>query len=365
MELLKLQDMKKLEKEIMRNTFIEEDLKSITDSNLPWEKLEGKNILITGANGFIPAYLVETILYLNEKRLKNKAKVFALVRNKEKALKRFAFYKNRTDLVFIVQDVIEPINLKEDIHFIIHAASQASPKYFATDPVGTMNANVIGIYNLLKYAKNRDIESFLFFSSGEVYGNIEISETKINESMYGYLDPMDVRSCYAEGKRAGETMCISYHKQFGVPVKIVRPFHTYGPGMRLDDGRVFADFVSNIVNYQDIKMKSDGSAIRSFCYLSDATSGFMTVLLKGDDAQAYNVTNPTATTRIYDLAKTLVELFPERKLKVLRVNEQDRTGYLRSNIYGFIPDISKLMKLGWTPKISIEEGFRRTIMSFL
>jgi len=349
----------------VRNPIIEEDLEFITGSNLPWDALEGKNILISGANGFVPAYLVETILFLNETRFKKKAKVFALIRNKEKALNRFAFYKSRTDLIFVVQDVTEPVTIKDDIHFIIHAASQASPKYFAIDPVGTINANVIGTYNLLEYAKKRDTESFLFFSSGEVYGNIEKSETKINESMYGYLDPMDVRSCYAEGKRAGETMCISYHKQFGVPVKIVRPFHTYGPGMRLDDGRVFADFASNIVNYQDIKMKSDGSAVRSFCYLSDATSAFFTVLLKGEDAQAYNVTNPTATKSIYDLAKTLVELFPERKLKVIRVNEPDSPGYLRSSIYGFIPDISKFMKLGWTPKISIEEGFRRTIMSFL
>ena len=351
-------------KKYMSNPIIEEDLKFIADSNLPWDKLEGKNILITGANGFVPAYLVETILYLNEKRFKSKAKIFALVRNKEKASNRFIFYKDRSDLVFIVQDVIRPINIDEDIHFIIHAASQASPKYFATDPVGTINANIIGTYNLLEYAKQIKVESFLFFSSGEVYGNVEKNEMIINENMYGFLDPTDLRSCYAEGKRAGETMCVSYYKQFEVPAKIVRPFHTYGPNMSLDDGRVFADFVSNIVNFQDLKMKSDGSAIRTFCYLADATIAFFTVLLKGENAQAYNVTNPSCTISICNLAKMLVELFPERRLKVIMKDEPSATVYLKSNISGFIPGISKIRELGWDPKISLEDGFLQTIRSF-
>lgn len=348
----------------MRNHSVEEDLKFITDSNLPWDKLEGKNILITGANGFVPAYLVETILYLNKKRFKNKATIFALVRNKEKALNRFIYYNDRSDLVFIVQNVIQPIDIDEDIHFIIHAASQASPKYFATDPVGTINANVIGTYNLLEYAKQIKVESFLFFSSGEIYGNVEKNEMKVNENMHGFLDSTDVRSCYAEGKRAGETMCVSYYKQFGVPTKIVRPFHTYGPNMSLDDGRVFADFVSNVVNCQDIKMKSDGSAIRTFCYLADATIAFFTVLLKGENAQAYNVANPSCTTNIYNLAKILVGLFPERGLKVIMKDKTSNTVYLKSNISGFIPDITKIKELGWDPKVSLESGFSHTIRSF-
>ena len=348
----------------MNNPFIEEDLKFIADSNLPWDKLEGKNILITGANGLVPAYLVETILYLNENHFKNKAKIFALVRNKEKALNRFMCYNDRCDLVFIVQDVTQPININDEIHFIIHAASQASPKYFATDPVGTINANVIGTYNLLEYAKQIKVESFLFFSSGEVYGNVEKNEMRINENMYGFLDPTNVRSCYAEGKRAGEAMCVSYHKQFGIPIKIVRPFHTYGPNMSLDDGRVFADFVSNIVNCQDIKMKSDGSAIRAFCYLADATIAFFTVLLKGENAQAYNVANPSCTISIYNLAKLLVGLFPERGLKVIMKDKPSTTVYLKSNISGFIPDITKIKELGWEPKVSLESGFLQTIRSF-
>jgi len=348
----------------MQNNTIEEDLKLITNTDIQFNALEGKNILITGANGFLPAYIVETILFLNETKFKEQATIYALVRNKEKALLRFSNYKNRKDLVLIVQDVIEPINLDVKMNYIIHAASQASPKYFGEDPVGTINANVIGTYNLLEYAKTQNIDSFLFFSSGEVYGNMENLHVPVKEDMYGYINPTDVRSCYAEGKRAGETMCVSYNLQFGIQVKIIRLFHTYGPGMSLDDGRVFADFVSNIVKHQDILVTSDGSTIRTFCYLSDATIAFFTVLLKGENGQAYNVANPICTISISNLAKILVELFPERRLKVIIKDQPSTVTYLKSSISGFIPDITKIENLGWKPEVSLENGFSRTIRSF-
>ena len=159
----------------------------------------------------------------------------------------------------LVQDVCEPVALDEPIHFIVHAASQASPKYYGTDPVGTLSANVLGTYHLLNLAATHRVEAFLFFSSGEVYGQVAPERIPIRETDYGYLDPTDVRSCYGESKRMGETMCVAWAHQFGVPAKIVRPFHTYGPGMRLDDGRVFADFVADIVHDRDIVLKSDGA----------------------------------------------------------------------------------------------------------
>lgn len=348
----------------MRNPIIEEDLKFITDSALPWEALEGKNILISGANGFLPAYLVETILFLNEKRFKNKAKIFALVRSKEKADNRFKFYNKRDDLAFIVQDVCAPINLKDEVHFIVHAASQASPKYFGKDPVGTLSANVLGTGNLLQLARERDVESFLFFSSSEVYGEISEKDMPVKENVYGCLDPTDVRSCYAESKRMGETICICWLHQYGVPAKIVRPFHTYGPGMRLDDGRVYADFVADIVNNRNIAMKGNGSTIRAFCYVADATVGFFTVLLKGKNGQAYNVGNDQGEINILGLANLLVRLFAEKKIKVER-KEVVQEGYLRSKIIRQSPDISKIAELGWKPKHSLEQGFIRTVKSFL
>ncbi len=347
----------------MRDPITKEDLEFITSSNIPWESLEGKNILITGANGFLPAYMVETILYLNEIKFKEKATVFAIVRNKKRALKRFSNYKNIKELKFYVHDVCKPLKIKEEIHYIIHAASQASPKFYRKDPVGTLCPNALGTYYLLNLAKEKNVDSFLFFSSGEVYGNVDETKIPIKEESYGYVDPIDVRSCYAESKRMGENMCISFFKQFDVPTKIVRPFHTYGPGMKLDDGRVFADFISNILNKEDIIMKSDGSAIRAFCYLADAVSGYFTVLLNGKNGSAYNVGNDKCEVSILNLAERLVKLFPEYNTKVIR-KERKNSIYLESKINRSSPDISKIRSIGWEPQYSIEEGFKRTVQIF-
>lgn len=343
---------------------VKEDLEYITSIKIPWEVLEGKNILITGANGFLPAYMIETILFLNDHRFKNKAKIFALARNKERVLVRFSGYGKRKDLSFIIQDVCAPLKISKRMDFIIHAASQASPKFYGVDPVGTILANTAGTANLLILAVKHKSEGFMFFSSGEVYGEVASDQVPIKEDVYGVVDPTLIRSCYAEGKRAGENMCVSWSHQYGVPVKIVRPFHTYGPGMRLDDGRVFADFVSDIVNGKDITMKSDGSAVRAFCYLADAVVGFFTVLLNGENAQAYNVGNDEGKISIKDLAQMLVDLFPEKKLKVKLDIQSQQKGYLKSVISHNCPDTAKLRSLGWQARYSLQEGFKRTVESF-
>ncbi len=185
----------------------------------------------------------------------------------------------------------------------------------------------------------------------------------MTENDYGYLDPTQVRSCYAESKRAGETLCISWMHQFGIPVKIVRPFHTYGPGMDLNDGRVYADFIADIVKNKDIVMQSDGKAVRAFCYLKDATLGFIYILLKGDKGNAYNVGNILGRSSIIDLAGKLINLFPEKKLNLIQ-KEVTSQSYLQSVVNINLPDATKLIKLGWQPATSIEEGFKRTVISY-
>jgi len=347
------------------NSVIKEDLESIVSVKLPWDKLEGKNILITGANGFLPSYLIETILFLNDYRFKKKAKVFALGRSKERVLRRFNHYKGRSDIQYIIQDVCTPVKSKAKFDFIIHAASQASPRYYGVDPVGTITANTIGTANLLNLAVKNKNAGFLFFSAGEVYGEIGNKAVPIKENISGSIDPMFLRSCYAEGKRAGENMCVSWSHQYGLPIKIVRFFHTYGPGMSLNDGRVFADFVSDIVSGRNIKMKSDGSAVRSFCYLADATVAFFTVLLKGENGQAYNIGNEEGNISIVNLAHMLVKLFPEKRLRVETIQKIAKDGYIKSIFAYLCPDTSKLRKLGWKAHYSLEEGFRRTVRSFL
>jgi len=343
---------------------VKEDLEFITSAKIPWEKLEGKNILISGANGFLPAYMVETILFLNEYKFKKKANIFALVRDKDRAAARFSFYGKRKELIYIVQDVCDPIRAPRKIDFIIHAASQASPKYYGSDPAGTISANTVGTANLLNLAVKMKCEDFLFFSSSEVYSNLKKEDMPIKEHMYGLIDPTEVRSCYALGKCSGENMCFSWNYQYGVPIKIVRPFHTYGPGMRLDDGRVYADFVRDIIMEKNIKMNSDGSTRRAFCYLADATVGFFAVLLKGENAQVYNVSNEEGEISIRDLADMLVDAFPEKKLKVEIDDAAKQKGYIQSTVIGYSPDTTKLRNLGWRPQYSLKEGFLRTIKSY-
>jgi UDP-glucuronate decarboxylase len=348
----------------MRNRIIQEDLARITSAGLPWTDFSGATVLVSGANGFLPAYLVETLLYLNEQGQAKPTKVLALVRSREKAEARFAHLAGRKDLQFLVQDVCEPVTVDGPVDYVIHAASQASPKFYGVDPVGTLSANTLGTHHLLGLARAKRARGFLFFSSGDVYGQVDPAGKPIREDAYGPVDPTDVRSCYGESKRLGETMCVCWAHQYQVPAKIVRPFHTYGPGMKLDDGRVFADFVADIVHNRDIVMKSDGSAVRPFCYLADAAVGYFTVLCKGATGQAYNVGNDRAEISVRDLAHLLVGLFPEKKLRVIQQEHQLAPGYLKSKVVRICPDLSKIRQLGWEPRTTVEQGFRRTIESF-
>lgn len=347
------------------NKIVKEDLQYITAAALPWQNLAGKNILITGANGFLPAYVVGTILFLNDHKFKNKAMVYALVRNRQKAKEKFKNWGKRKDLKIIVQDIDKPIKFLPKLDIVIHAASQASPRYYGSDPVGTLAPNVAGTYNLLRLAQQKNAENFLFFSSSEVYGWGNSKTNKIRETDYGYLDPTQVRSCYAESKRIGETMCVSWFKQFDLSTKIIRFFHTYGPGLGEDDGRVFADFIFSIINKKNIILNSKGDAERAFCYVADGIRGLFTVLLKGENAKPYNIGNSQALIKIIDLAKLLVKIYPNLGLKVIKNNKIIRSGYLKSKVQKSCPDISKLKVLGWKPKYSLINGFKRTINSYL
>ncbi len=345
-----------------RHPIVEEDLQKIVSFDLPWNRLFGKTVLVSGANGFVAAYMVETLLYLNETAKAN-IHVVALVRNLQKAMRRLGNFADRSDLTIFVQDVRDVYRGPQPVNFIVHAASQASAKFYATDPVGTFEANVIGTQRMLEAARNSKSEGFLFLSSGDVYGRIEDTSVAMSESKYGSIDPLQIRSCYAEGKRGGETLCACSHFQFGVPAKIARLSHTYGPGMDLNDGRVFADFVSHLVRRQDIVLSSDGMASRPFCYLADATVALFTVLLKGNAGEAYNVGTDCETT-ILDLAEMLCRLFPERNCRVVRqAKDLSATSLTAPPSAGHF-DLSKIRSLGWSPSTSLEEGFLRTVKSY-
>jgi nucleoside-diphosphate-sugar epimerase len=345
------------------NKIIREDIEFIVSHNLPWDRFNNATVLISGANGFLPAYMVETLLYLNDKYDK-KIKVIALARNREKTLKRFYHHKNRNDLEFIFQDVCEPVKIKKNkkVDFIIHAASQASPRYYETDPIGTLSANIIGTINLLKIAEKEHCKGFLYLSTGGVYGRVEENHIPMKEDDYGYLDPTDIKACYNESKRMGENICVSWFHQYGIPTVIVRISYIYGPGMHLNAERVFPSFVSDVVNHRDILIASDGSATRSFCYIADATLAFFTVLLKGRNGEAYNI-GAEKETSILELANVLVRLFPENNIKIIK-NPAKQPVNTRSLIQRSLLDISKIKSLGWEPAFDLDKGCQRTMLSY-
>lgn len=346
----------------MNLKIIDEDLVYMAGVNLPWRQLEGKNILVSGANGALPAYMIELILHLNKTVFNRPATVFALARNETKTRARFERYQSNEHLKFIWQDVCQPVIVEDDLDYIIHAASQASPKYYGTDPVGTLLPNVLGTYNLLELARQKNIEGFLFFSSGAVYGDVSNNNKLTSEDNFGSLDPLTIESCYSESKRMGENMCTAWFKQYQIPIKIIRPFHTYGPGIALDDGRVFADFCKNIIHNEDIVMNSDGSAKRAFCYLADAVVGFFVVLLQGQVGESYNIAGDKEIS-ILELATTLIGFFPEKNLQIHYQKNQNQ-GYIKTNISHYAPDTSKIRNLGWQPKYSMKNGFKRMISSY-
>lgn len=347
----------------MNYSIIREDMQNIIDAPLDWTRFASKTVLITGANGFLPSYLLRTFLFLNQSILsRSPVRVLALVRNHQHAMDQFPDVKDDPHLKWMVQDVCSPLDVKEEVHFIFHAASQASPKFYGSDPVGTLKSNIIGTNNLLDLAVQKKVECFFYFSSGDVYGYLDDSRRELRrENKFGYLDPTDLRSCYGESKRMAENMCVSWMHQYQVPVNMARIFHVYGPGMKLNDGRSFADFVSCVVHNQDIVLNSDGSAVRAFCYLSDAVKGFFTIALNGKRGEAYNVGNENYCLSIYDLAQTIINLVPEKHLHIRMENAHVQTGYIKSPFSFGAPDCGKLRALGWEPTVSVQDGFRRTI----
>ena len=347
------------------NPVVREDLERITAADLPWEQLRDKTILVTGGGGFLAAYMIKSLLCASRRYGLN-AHVICVARSHNSVERRLASCIGAADFSIVEHDIAQPLHAGfPSADIIVHAASQASPKYYGVDPVGTLMANSAGTHYLLQHAIASGCGKFVFFSSGEVYGIPRDGARQLDEQDYGYLDPMNVRSCYAESKRIGETMCVAWGQQYGIHTSVIRPFHTYGPGIALDDGRVFADFVADVVAKRDIVLKSDGLAQRPFCYIADATVGFLTVLLKGGNGQAYNVGNPAAEISIAELAQVVAGLFPERGVGVRFEVPAASSSYLQSPVARSCPDVTKIRGLGWVPGTGVDHGFHRTIASFL
>lgn len=337
------------------NRVFKEDLEAIVKEDIRWEKLRGKTVLITGASGMIGTYMLHVLTMLNDK-YEYGIRVLAVLRNASKLSKET---KEREDVQVIILDVTEPLEIPEDVHYVIHAASPASPLIMQNHPVETIAANTLGTFNTLSLAKEKEAEGYLFISSREIYGQPEEGQEFFYEDTYGFVDQLNPRSCYSEGKKAAETMCICYREEYGLNTKIARLAHTYGPGMSIYDGRVQADFLKNVFYKEDIVLKSEGSAVRTYTYIGDAVAGLYRILLDSDDV-VYNIGNEDGKVSIRELAEIMVDIYPERGLKLVFDIPEGGTKGTAPYTLGILSS-GKLRKIGWSPKYSVKEGFKRTL----
>lgn len=328
------------------------DILAAAKQPLPWSMFSGKNILVTGATGLIGGSLVDVLM----SRPCIDYHVYASGRNEQRAGQRFSRYEGNPHYHFLCHDVTRQLESDIPFHYIIFAASNASPNFFAEKPVEIIKANILGVANILEYGLGHDMSRLLYISTGEVYG--ESNGKVLTEDYSGYVNPLSPRSCYPSAKRAAETLCASYASEYGADVVIARPCHTFGPFSTASDNRVYAQFIRNIQHGEDIVLKSTGSQYRSWCYVVDCVSALLHILLKGENGHAYNIADPKANITIRQLAEMVAEI--GRKQVVFRLpDEEERRGYnpVKSSVYS----VDKLSALGWTIEGCMYEKMLRTI----
>ena len=320
------------------------------------EALRGKVCLVTGATGLIGSYLVRYLLNLNDEHALS-ARVIALCRNEQKARSILGEPEERNDIEFVLQDVEAPLELNDEVDFIVHAASPADPVSFSTRPVETMKSNFLGTMHLLEFLKRQGHGRMLYVSSGEVYGELEKDAVK-REEMSGYVDPMNPRSCYPSSKRAAETLCASYGREYEVEAVSVRLCYVYGPTVTDSNSRADAQFLRKAAAGENIVMKSEGLQRRSYCYVADAVTAMLTLLAKGQPGEAYNVASPHSNVTIRQYAETLAEK-ASVAIEFQLPDSMEAQGY--SKISHAVLASEKLEALGWSSGFSLDEGLRQTL----
>lgn len=345
--------------EIFENPIIRSDMEDIYSRNLPWDEFKNCTVLITGAYGMLASYLTFFFIWLNEE-MGEHISIIAAVRNKEKAEKIFTDVLDKSYFKLYLKDINEKFEFEGDIDYIFHAASVANPKLYLTHPVEVAETNVISTYHLLNWASLHRIKGFLMFSSGDVYGKVQ-RQNIIKEDDMGIVNPLEIHSCYGESKRMAETWCMSYAKEYNIHTTIARLSHTYSPFMDLvNDSRVFASFVKDALGENDILILSDGTARRAFCYITDAIAAFLLIIIRGKSGEAYNVANSSGFITIKELGSIIAALTNGKSKVNIKGGRND--GYLENvNNHENCLIEDKLLGLGWSHSVSVEDGFRRVI----
>lgn len=333
------------------------DILSVTRCNLPWQKLHGCKILVTGATGLIGSTLVETLLAKEDLD----CQVYASGRSENRAAKLFAQFVNSPRYHFIKHDIILPLQSNLPFDYIVHCASGASPSEFSNHQVEVMKANILGVSNLLDYGCAHGIKRLLYVSSGEIYG--EGNGRVFTEDYSGYVNSMSPRSCYPSSKRAAETLCASYTAEYGIDVVVARPCHIYGPHFTENDNRVYAQFIRNVLQNENIVMKSSGSQLRSWCYVVDCVSALLYILLRGISGNAYNIADEFSNISIKALAEMIADIGRKKVIMELPT-DTEKAGY--NVVTQSIFSTDKLKSLGWERiEGRIEDKMRKTIEELL
>ncbi len=330
----------------------------------------GKRLLIVGGAGFLGYYLVQSVLRWNARAGEGNPIDLTVYDNYMRGIPSWlSALEGNPRLTLVKHDISRPLPADmPDFRYIVHAGSIASPLYYRKHPIETMDANVNGLRSLLEWAKARRespeaLEGFLFFSSSEIYGDPAPDAIPTPETYRGYVSCTGPRACYDESKRYGETLCVNFTEQHGLPIKVARPFNNYGPGLKITDARVLPDFARDVLAGRDIVMKSDGSPKRTFCYVADAVAGYYKTLVRGRPGEAYNIGVEEPEISMLDLAERVAdlgrELYGYRGQVVRRIDP----GYLVDNPERRCPVIRKAREeLGYRPSITLAEGLRRTLI---
>lgn len=333
------------------------DIAGIANENLPWNKLAGKKLLLTGSSGLIGTVIVDVLMKKNRDDNLN-VKILAAGRNEKIARERFADYLGDKNFEFVKLDVNAPIELEQPVDIIIHAASNTHPMLYSTDPVGTMTANILGTHNLLEFGRKKEIERLVFVSSVEVYGKALKPDDIFDEKYCGYIDCNTVRAGYPESKRAGEALCQAYISQHNLDIVIARPCRIYGSTMRLNDSKAMSEFIMNGVHGEDIVLKSQGLPRFSYCYGADCASGILYCLLNGKCGEAYNIADSSEILFLREIAEYISTL-AGRKVVIELPSEVQAKGFSVAPVAILTND--KLRGLGWSPKDDTRSGVKKTM----
>lgn len=336
-----------------------DDINYVAQLNLPWDKLKNKTIMLSGATGLIGSFLVDVILEKNLTDALN-CHVYALGRNEKKARDRFSKYIGDEHLHFVSYDVKDPLVCEdiEKVDYLLHLAANTHPMLYATDPIGTIATNIIGVQNMLEFAVEHNVTRFAFASSNEIYGENRGDVELFDEEYCGYINCNTLRAGYPESKRCGEALCQAYKAQKGIDVVILRLTRSYGPTMLMSDTKAVSQFIKKGIAGEDIVLKSAGTQYYSYTYMADAVSGMLYVLLCGENGEAYNIAEIQGDIMLKDLAAIIAGL--KGKQVVFEIPDAvEAAGYSKATKARLNGE--RLKKLGWMPRYTIQTGMKRTI----